>query len=173
MMPLKAEKSNHMKPYLLNCFLLLIPVLAWNILFFNALPAAYSPEIFWDNIPKVVGYSENVLRIIVFVLPALMQLSLKTQKQQLGLLIYCIGLIVYFLSWSAMIWWPESNWSQSLLGFTAPAYTTIIWLAGIAWIGHKSFVKGLQHPTIIYMLFSVLFVTFHTIHAFMVFQRGL
>jgi len=95
---MKTTRLN-LKKYLLNCFILLIPIFLWNIILVDYLPKTYSPEIFWKDIPKLIGYSENILRIVVFVLPVIMIFALKTKLQRIGLLIYLTGLIVYLLSW--------------------------------------------------------------------------
>lgn len=158
------------KKYLLNCFLLFIPIILWNILLVGYLPEGYDPEIFWKDIPKLVGYSENSLRIVVFVLPAFMVLSFKTNQQKVGFFLYLVGVVIYFLSWVIMILYPESYWGQSMVGFMAPAYTTIIWLTGIGLIGTKSFFK-IPHMSIIYIILSFLFVAFHSLHTYIVYQR--
>jgi hypothetical protein len=158
------------KEYLHNYFLLLIPVFLWNIILIDYLPESYSPDIFWKNIPKIIGYSENILRIIVFVFPIVMILSLKTRLQKIGFAIYFVGLILYFLSWVVIIIYPESTWSQSLIGFTAPAFLTIIWFVGIGLIGNKAFFK-FPYLSLIYICLSMLFVIFHTTHAYIVFQN--
>ncbi len=75
------------------------------------------------------------------VIPKIMFVTIKSASQKPGLYIYIIGSIFYNLSWIAIIVSAESSWSLSALGFTAPAYTAIIWFAGIGLIGEKSFFK--------------------------------
>lgn len=157
------------KHYFWNCFLLLLPVFLWNIVLVDSLPKGYGPDFFDKDVPKFVVYSENFLRVILFVFPAVMMLSLKTKIQKVGFLIYLLGLVLYFSSWAVMIVFPESNWSQSQAGFMAPAYTTLIWFVGIGIIGNKSFFK-IPYLTVIYIVFSVLFVVVHTLHAALAFQ---
>jgi hypothetical protein len=156
--------------YVLNCFILLIPIFLWNILFATSLPRGYSIEFFWKDIPPVIGTTENILRITAFFLPLLMPLTIKTSRQKIGLGIYLAGVAIYFLSWVLQIYLPESAWSSSLFGFLAPAYTTVIWLIGIGLIGDKLFVKVPYKP-IIYIAISTVFVVFHTTHAYMVYIR--
>lgn len=158
------------KKYLLNCFLLLIPLFLWNIILVGNLPKSYSPDIFWKDIPKFIGYSENILRIILFVLPVIMIFSLKTRLQKIGFITYLSGLILYFSSWIIMIISSESNWSKSLIGFMAPAFTTIIFFVGIGLIGNKAFFK-FPYLSLIYIGLSILFVIFHSTHTYIVFQR--
>lgn len=156
--------------YALNCFILLIPIFLWNILFATSLPRGYSIEFFWKDIPPIVGTTENILRIIAFFLPLLMPLTIKTTSQKIGLGIYLAGVAIYFLSWIMQIYYPDSTWSSSLFGFLAPAYTTIIWLIGIGLIGNKLFIKIPYHP-IIYITISAVFVFVHTTHAYIVYTR--
>jgi len=158
------------KKYLSNCFLLLLPVFLWNILFVNYLPESYSPAVFEKDIPLLISYSEIFLRIIVFAFPTVMIFSLKTKQQKIGFSIYLIGVLIYFSSWSVIIIAPESNWSKSMIGFTAPAFTTLVWFIGIALIGDKSFLR-IKHTSLIYILFSILFVVMHTLHVYIVFLK--
>lgn len=156
--------------YLRNCFWLLIPVFAWNIVFISRLPPEYAPDIFWKDITPLIGRVENITRILVFALPVLMQFSLKTSVQKVGWGIYIAGLLLYFSSWILQIYFPQSGWSRSLWGYTAPAYTTVVFFVGIGLIGKTSFIK-LPHITIIYIILSVIFVAVHTAHSYVVFQR--
>ncbi|BDS11537.1 hypothetical protein [Aureispira anguillae] len=157
------------RKYFCNCFLLLIPLFLWNIILVGYLPKAYSPDIFWKDIPNWIGYSENILRLLVFVVPALMIFSLKTRLQKIGFGIYWVGMVIYFLSWISVILYPQSDWTTSLIGFMAPAYTTIIFFVGIGFIGNKSFLKC-SNMSLIYIVLSTLFVIFHSAHAYIVFQ---
>jgi hypothetical protein len=158
------------KKYLSNCFLLLIPLFLWNIILVDYLPKPYSPEIFWKDIPKLIGYSENILRIIVFALPVIMIFSIKTRLQKIGLGIYLVGILIYFMSWTMMIIYPQSNWSTSLFGFMAPAFTTLIFFIGIGLIGNKAYFK-IPYLFLIYITLSALFVIFHSLHTFIIFER--
>ena len=158
------------KKFLLNCFILLIPIFAWNILLYSSLPHSFSPEVFWKDIPAWIAYGENILRIIVFVFPAFMIFSLKTRQQKTGFAIYLLGTLIYFLSWLMVILYPQSGWSTSLIGFMAPAYTTIFWFTGIGLIGRESYFR-IPKPSQIYILVSILFVVFHSLHTYIVFQR--
>ncbi len=156
--------------YALNCFILVIPVFLWNILFATSLPRGYSMEFFWKDIPPIVGTTENILRIVAFFLPILMPLAIQSSQQRIGLGIYLAGMTIYFLSWVLQIYLPESAWSSSLFGFLAPAYTTAIWFIGIGLIGDRLFVQVPYKP-IIYIAFSMVFVVFHTTHAYIVYTR--
>jgi len=158
------------RQYLSNCFLLLIPIIIWNLVFIPYLPDTYSPAVFNNNIPAFIAKSETILRVIVFALPLTMKLSLQTKTQKIGFSIYSLGLAFYFLSWVFQIYYSRSVWSMNLFGFTAPAYTTILFFIGIGLIGKSTFMK-ISNMSIIYISISVLFVVFHSMHAYIVFQR--
>ena len=157
------------KNYISNCFLLLIPVLLWNIFLVEYLPKGYSPEYFDKDIPSLVTYGEQILRIAVFLFPLLMVLSLKTRRQKIGFLIYILGLVIYFMSWIMLIVYPESNWSTSLIGFMAPAFTTLIFFVGIRLIGEKSFIN-IPYLSQSYIVISIVFVFVHSAHTYIVYQ---
>ena len=53
--------------YLRNCFWLMVPVLAFNLLFAHDLPRAFQSDVFSRDIPLAVSVPENVLRGLVFV----------------------------------------------------------------------------------------------------------
>ena len=65
------------RTYASNCFMLVIPVLLWNVLFLTSLPQGYSRE-FW---------------------PLFMPLTIKTGRQKFGVAVYLAGLVIYFASW--------------------------------------------------------------------------
>ena len=161
---------NRILKYVSNCFYLISAILLWNVLFASSLPRGYAMEFFWKDIPPIIGIMENMLRIIVFFLPLLMPLKIKSKDQKIGLSIYFVGLVIYFLSWIMQINYPDSSWSNSIWGFLAPAYTTIIWLIGIGLIGNKLYIK-IPYNSIIYISISALFVIVHTTHAYIVYMR--
>lgn len=158
------------KSYLLNCFLLLIPIFLWNILLYDYLPDLYQTDFFDRDLPKFIVYSENILRVIVFVLPVFMIFSLRTKQQKRGFKLYLVGVLLYFSSWVLVIIAPESAWSKSLIGFTAPAFTTIIWFIGIGLIGSKSYFN-IPYLSWIYIGVSLFFVMIHVAHTYLIFDN--
>jgi hypothetical protein len=158
------------RKYLLNCFILLIPIFIWNLIFAKSLPKGYTMDFFWKDIPAIIGNTENILRIIVFILPILMTFSLETKLQKIGFGLYIFGTAIYFLSWIVQIYFPECFWSKNILGFMAPAYTTLLWFVGIGLIGKNTIIK-IPYITVIYIIITVCFVITHSIHTYIVFQR--
>ncbi len=159
-----------MSKYLLNCFWLVVPLLIWNIIFYHDLPQGYTSPKIWDAIPDWVKISENILRILVFSTPILLKLSIKSKTQRLGLIVYLCALLLYFSSWLVQIYLNNSSWSNSLFGFMAPAYTTLLIFIGIAIIGKHSF---LSIPKIrrIYLIIAIAFVSIHTYHAYLAYMN--
>jgi hypothetical protein len=156
--------------YLLNGMLLLLPIMAWNMIFASKLPRLYSPEVFEKSIPTFITNGENIFRLIIFILPILMPLRIETPNQKLGLGLYTTGTAIYFLSWMMQMYYPQSAWSLSTLGSLAPAYTPLIWLIGVGLIG-STFYFPSPYRSWMYILFSIIFVTFHVSHAWTVYIR--
>lgn len=158
--------------YVLNCALLLFPIMAWNIAFASKLPRLYSPDMFEKNIPMLITIGENLFRLLVFILPILMPLRIETQSQKVGLWLYLAGTAVYFISWLVQMYFPQSAWSLSAVGSLAPAYTPLIWLVGIGLIG-STFYFSSPYRAWIYIVLSVVFTSFHISHAWIVYARSI
>ncbi|MGD0860168.1 MAG: hypothetical protein ABR912_12680 [Terracidiphilus sp.] len=165
--------NSRLPGYLCNCFWLLLPILAFNLIFMRQLPPAYQMGVFWKDIPKAIGVPENLLRTLVMIFPVFMRLRISTPGQKLGLGLYVTGLLVYIGSWAALIAAPESAWSTSAIGFLAPAYTPIVWLIGIGLIGDELQLPRIQFKPWMYWTVSAFFLLFHNLHAFTVYSRGI
>lgn len=157
--------------YFVNCFLLTLPVLVWDIVFANKLPVAFQPETFRNGIPPALTYGENILRTLVFIFTLLMPLRISTPVQKKGLILYTGGTFLYFSSWLVLIYFPDSAWSRSMPGFLAPAYTPLFWLAGIGLIG-DSFYFGLPYRRWFIMLVLLIFLVLHNLHAYIIYIRA-
>ncbi len=148
-----------------NGIWLLAPVMVWNILLAAKLPAAFSRDVFWHEVPSIISIPENTLRIALFALP-----GVTVFEPGAGLLVYGLGLVAYFASWLALIHRPESRWSRHALGFLAPAYTPSLWLAGVAlsttsYVGHEPWVRWA------FVALSAGFLSFHVAHTTLIFRR--
>lgn len=136
----------------LNCFWLMIPLLAWNIVL---APRITLDKIVSDsNSPAWILAAEHITRIIVFAFPLLLPLRFGDAMSKTGLAVFIIGSLIYFASWIPLIWIPGSSWSQGAAGLLAPRLTPLLSFLGIAWIGHSA-------P---YAVFSILFIALHTWH---------
>ena len=158
------------KKYLLNCFLLALPILVWNIFLTNKLPKDFQSEIFKKDIPVFLTYGENISRTAVFMLTLMMPLNILTITQKKGLFIYIGGTILYFASWLALIYFPHSDWSNNIFGFMAPAYTPLLWLIGIGLIGN-SFYFNLPYRRWFFISTSIIFLIFHNFHTITIYFR--
>ena len=156
-----------------NCFWLLVPILAFNLLFTHQLPAAYQASVFWKDIPTLISIPENLLRTLVMILPIFMKLRISTKSQRLGLVTYLTGMLIYFASWTVLIISPQSAWSTSIFGFLAPAYTPIVWLIGIGLIGDELLLPRVSCKPCMYWAVSASFLFFHNLHAFTIYSRGI
>lgn len=156
------------RKYLLNCFWLMIPVLIWDVFFSDHLPRAFQPDVFQYSIPLFILVGEHGLRILIFLLTLLMPLPHNGQRS--AVVLYVAGVLIYFASWLPLIVYPESRWSQSFVGFMAPAYTPVCWLTGIAMIGYKFYV-GWPYKKWMFIMLSVIFLVFHNVHTWLVYSR--
>jgi hypothetical protein len=159
-----------LQKYLLTCLLLIIPAMAFNVVFTKRLPPAYQVDVFWKDIPGWLGTGENLFRTMVFILPVLMPLNIKTPGQRAGLGLFLFGTLVYFLAWIVLMFNPNGAWSTSPFGFMAPAYTPLLWLVGIGMIGDSLFFNVPYTPWI-YIVLVAVFLCFHNTHAWIVYAR--
>ena len=165
-------QTNWIYSYFENCFLLLVPILLWNIILAGRLPKAYSAEIFSKDIPPFTDYGEKIFRFFVFALSAFMPIRIETQSQKIGLGLYLAGTIIYFLSWLVLIYFPQTDWSLSAFGFSAPAYTPLIWLAGIGLIGGTLYFSS-PYRSWMYFTLSIIFIGFHLSHILLVYLKNI
>jgi hypothetical protein len=157
--------------YLLrSCGLLLMPALAWNLVFYADLPPAFLAPEFWRDIPPLLHVVESATRLVVFVLPFLMPLDWSSRAGRLGLALFVVGTVVYFGSWLPLMLAPRSGWATSPWGFAAPAYTPAIWLLGISLMGQRLFALP-AYRWWVYCGVSATFVGAHVAHVLLVFHR--
>jgi hypothetical protein len=153
-----------------NGYIVFLPILLWNALFYKHLPPAYEIKSFNSNIPPLISTGEKLGRIIIFGLPVFMRLNITAPTGKIGFLTLILGIIVYFTSWLLLIFFPKSSWAKSAIGFTAPAYSIIIWLIGFAFTANSYYFK-IEYSKWHYMLPSILFTGFHFSHSFFVYRR--
>lgn len=134
----------------------------------GVLPAAYAPDVFWKGIPGWLSLGENVFRIFILGLPEILFFGKKEAGQLMGWYLYIGGLVVYLASYLMQIVYPNSAWSQSLIGFAAPAWSTIFWLAGIGLVCARSWLP-IPWNRAIYLWSAALFLMFHIGHTALVY----
>lgn len=161
-------------PYVSRGFWLVLPPLAIDGLFTARLPAAFQSDIFWRDIPAAIAWPENALRILVIGLTLVLPLPWPLGRlgdKPLGMAAYLFGLVAYGLSWLLLIAWPTSSWSLSAIGFSAPAWTPLLWLAGIGLITDRSRLGCFNFILPIYWLVAIVFCGAHVAHTLTVFER--
>lgn len=154
---------------LLNGVWLLAPVMLWNVALAARLPRAFSPEVFWREIPAVIAVPENTLRLALFALPCVTALGIDSTYAP-GYIVYGLGVAVYCASWLALIARPTSRWSRHAVGFLAPAYTPALWLVGLA-LSTRSLVSHDQALRSVFLALAAAFLGFHVTHVALIFRR--
>ena len=112
--------------YINNCFLFFIPILLFNILFFKKLPAHYL-----KNISHPIIIMETIIRIIVIAFSMIMAIDIQNRIEKTGIMIYIIGIIIYFKSYFIEIYANNTLFGRNIIFILAPYWTSIIWLIGI------------------------------------------
>jgi hypothetical protein len=112
----------------INAGLCLAPILAWNL--------ALSPKLRMDSfsgpLPGWYDAGENVLRGAAMIYPCLRPLDPHASLFGPGVWTYAAGTLVYFASWLPLMAEDPADWMKSLPVQLAPAYTPMLWFAGIA-----------------------------------------
>jgi len=139
-----------------NCFWLILPLLAWNIILG---PRITDLRVASDaHSLKWLLMSENVARVLVFALPLLMALPRGADWQSFlpraGLILYILGTLVYFAAWLPLLFAPTSAWSNHPAGLLAPRLTPYLSFLGIALLGGSW----------LYGVIAAVFIFFHTWH---------
>ncbi len=150
-----------------------LPPLLFSLSLMNALPEALTPALFNTGIPELLATGENIVRIVVFALPAFFSVGFSTKTQKQGLALYLAGIVLYYSSYLALIFFPDSIWSNSMVGVVATAYTNFFWMIGLALLGEKFyFPERLRYRPLIFISPVVLFLIFHITHAVIVYQQN-
>src|SRR5512145_1943354 len=104
----RKESPMIWQKYLANCFWLLLPLLAWNIILG---PRLTQEAITSDaHSPAWLLAAENIIRIVVFAFPLLLPLQLKSIWGKAGMLTYLAGTLLYFATWIPLLVAPQSAW---------------------------------------------------------------
>ena len=158
----------NIQKYVFNCFLLTIPILVWDYLFTDKLPKAVQSENFRKEIPVYIIQFENISRLLMFVMISFMTIRIVKPIQKKGLVLYILGTLLYFASWLILMYLPNSEWSKSVLGLLAPAYTPLFWLIGIGLIGFSYFFN-IPFKRWLYFLIVIIFIIFHNWHTYLIY----
>ncbi len=159
-----------MTRYVVSCGLLTVPILVWNAVFTPYLPPSLASSDFNRDIPILLLCTENALRIAVMALPFLMPLDVASAVQRRGLWLFVMGVLLYVFTWVPLMVAPESAWSTSRMGFLAPAFTPLVWLAGLGLTGGRLY-GSVPFKAWMYLVLAGAFVAVHVAHANLVYTR--
>ena len=156
--------------YLVNGFLLVVPLLAVSVTLAGRLPIDYQPAR-WDAVPAWVTWPERVLRVPTLMLPLLFPVALDGPVQRAGWVLYLVGATAYLAAWLVQIRTPRAAWSTTTAVFLAPAYTPALWLTGIGLIGYRPVVPHLRYLPWVFLVAAAAFLFFHNLHAILVHRQ--
>ena len=147
-----------------NCFWFFIPVIIFNIIF-----TKYLPEFYLKDIHHPIVTMEPVVRITTIALSAIMTIKLDNKIGKTGLIVYIIGVLIYFCSYFMVIKIPAIAFHNNLIVLLAPYWTSVLWLIGIGLLGNKLFINIPYHYTA-YIIISIVFTIIHSIHGYICFS---
>ena len=146
--------------YKYTCFWLFVPIIIFNIIFFQRLPSHYLRDI-----SHYVVIIETITRILTIVFSLIMIIHLKEKIEKIGLILYIIGAFIYFLSYFAVIIFGNTLFGKNIIVVLAPYWTSVLWLIGIGLLGNKLFIKIPYHYSF-YIILSIVFGIIHTYHGY-------
>jgi hypothetical protein len=144
--------------------ILILPILIWNIFLYPYLPTLYQTGSSWSDFPESLSLYEDITRVLTFALATLLVIDYSKSIKTFAHLTYIMGVLFYFGSWIMVIVWPGSYWSKGILGFSAPAWSAIVWLFGIGLMSSAAS-KTRNLIRISYFILVTLFMILHTYHA--------
>jgi hypothetical protein len=148
-----------------NCFWFFIPVIIFNIILTKYLPEHYLKKI---NHPVVT--METITRIITIAFSAIMAINLDNKIGKIGLIVYIIGILIYFCSYYIVIKIPATSFKNNIIVLLAPYWTSVLFLIGIGLLGNKLFINIPYHFTA-YIVMSIAFTVIHSYHGFICYKE--
>ena len=156
------EIVNHYKN---NCFWFFLPVIIFNIIITKHLP-----EFYLKNISHPIVIIEMIVRMITILFSAIMMISLDNKTGNIGLVVYIVGVLIYFVSYIIVIKVPIVSFHNNLFIILAPYWTSILWLIGIGLLGNKLFISMPYHY-MVYITLSIVFVMIHSYHGYICYNK--
>lgn len=74
----------------------------------DKLPQTTKPELLIQKIFPFIINEENILLVIIFAMMVFMPIQISKTIQKQGLLLFLFGTLLYFASWSVLIYYPHS-----------------------------------------------------------------
>lgn len=129
-----------------NCLLLVAPLLVFNGLFTARLPDGLYHD---EGLPSALLLPESALRVLVFVAPLWLPLSLERRGP---LILFAVGSALYLLSWIPAL--ADLEGARHIAVYLLPYTTPLIWLLALAWMG----------ASWLFAVASLVFFAVHTAH---------
>jgi len=146
--------------YKSNCFWFFIPIIIFNITFTKYLSGFYL-----KNINHPIVTIETIARVITIAFSVIMAIKLDNKIGKVGLIVYIIGVLIYFCSYFIVIKIPPILFHNNIIVLLAPYWTSVLWLIGIGLLGNKLFINIPYHYTV-YIILSIVFAVIHSIHGY-------
>jgi len=143
-----------------NCFWFFIPVIIFNIIF-----TKYLPDFYLKKIDHPIVIIETIARITTIALSVIMSIKLDNKTGKIGLIVYIIGILVYFCSYFIVIKIPAISFHNNFIVLLAPYWTSVLWLIGIGLLGNKLFINMPYHYSA-YIIISIVFTVIHSTHGY-------
>jgi len=147
-----------------NCFWFLLPIIIFNIIL-----TKYLPKHYLKNIKHPIVTLETIARIVTIVFSVIMEIKLDNKVGKIGLIVYIIGVLIYFCSYFIVIKLPLTLFNNNIAVLLSPYWTSVLWLIGIGLIGNKLFVI-IPYHYIIYIVISIVFAMLHGIHGYICYE---
>ena len=148
-----------------NCFWFFIPIIIFNIIF-----TKYLPKHYLKNIKHPIVTLETIARMITIAFSVIMEINLNNNIGKSGLIVYIIGVLIYFCSYFIVIKLPPTSFNNNIAVLLAPYWTSVLWLIGIGLLGNSLFVSTPYHYTI-YIVISIVFAVLHSIHGYICYRE--
>jgi hypothetical protein len=136
------------------------------VIIFNIIFTKYLPEHYLKNIKHKIVAIETIARIITIAFSVIMSIKLDTKTSKIGLIVYIIGIFIYFCSYFIAIRFPANLFNNNIIVLLAPYWTSALWLIGIGLLGNKLFINIPYHYTV-YIIISIIFTIIHSIHGYL------
>jgi len=148
-----------------NCFWFFLPIIIFNIIL-----TKYLPKHYLKNIKHPIVTLETIARTVTIVFSVIMEIKLDNKVGKIGLIVYIIGVLIYFCSYFIVIKLPVTSFNNNIAILLAPYWTSVLWLIGIGLIGNKLFVM-IPYHYIIYIVISIVFAMLHSIHGYICYEE--
>jgi len=147
-----------------SCFWFFIPIIIFNIIL-----TKYLPEYYLKNIKHPIVTIETIARVITILFSVIMSITINNKIGKIGLIVYIIGVLIYFCSYFIVIKFPATSFNNNLVIILSPYWTSVLWLIGIGLLGNKLFIN-IPYHFVIYIVISIIFATVHSIHGYICFN---